>query len=104
SGTPAAKPQAKATCTNKSVKIAVPVTPPNVVHMPPYVAQDLGIFRDEGLTVELVRFEGGVGAFRAVAGGSVDLAGTSSEPFVTAVAQGAEVKAVYTYAPNVDVS
>jgi ABC-type nitrate/sulfonate/bicarbonate transport system substrate-binding protein len=104
SGSPAAKPQAKATCTNKSVKIAVPVTPPNVVHMPAYVAQDLGIFRDEGLTVELVRFEGGVGAFRAVAGGSVDLAGTSSEPFITAVSQGAEVKAVYTYAPNVDVS
>jgi NitT/TauT family transport system substrate-binding protein len=104
SGSTAAPPQAKATCTNKSVKIAVPVTPPNVVHMPAYVAQDLGIFRDEGLSVELVRFEGGVGAFRAVAGGSVDLAGTSSEPFITAVSQGAEVKAVYTYAPNVDVS
>jgi len=86
------------------VKIAVPVTPPNVVHLPPYVAMDLGIFKDEGLNVEIVRFEGGVGAFRAMAGGSVDLAGTSSEPFITAVSQGADVKAVYTYAPNVDVS
>jgi len=65
---------------------------------------DLGIFKDEGLNVEIVRFEGGVGAFRAMAGGSVDLAGTSSEPFITAVSQGADVKAVYTYAPNVDVS
>lgn len=94
----------KLTCSNKSVKIAVPVTPPNVVHLPPYIALDLGIFKDEGLNVDIERFEGGVGAFRAMAGGSVDLAGTSSEPFITAVSQGADVKAVYTYAPNVDVS
>jgi ABC-type nitrate/sulfonate/bicarbonate transport system substrate-binding protein len=39
-----------------------------------------------------------------MAGGSVDLAGTSAEPFITAVSQGAEVKAIYTYAPNVDVA
>lgn len=101
---PATPAAAKLTCTNKSVKIAVPVTPPNVVHLPPYVALDLGIFKEEGLNVDIQRFEGGVSAFRAVAGGSVDLAGTSSEPFVTAVSQGADVKAVYTYAPNVDVS
>lgn len=97
-------PAAKATCSNKSVKMAVPVTPPNVVHLPPYIAMDMGIFKDEGLNVELPRFEGGVGALRAMAGGSVDMAGTSSEPFITAVSQGADVKAVYTYAPNVDVS
>lgn len=101
---PAAPPQKAAVCTNQSVKLAMPVTPPNVVHIPPYVAQDMGIFKDEGLTVEIAKFEGGVGAFRAMAGGSVDLAGTSSEPFITAVSQGAEVKGIYTYAPNVDVA
>jgi len=99
--TPAEK---AAVCTNQSVKIAMPVTPPNVVHIPPYVALDMGIFKDEGLTVEIAKFEGGVGAFRAMAGGSVDLAGTSAEPFITAVSQGADVKAIYTYAPNVDVA
>jgi NitT/TauT family transport system substrate-binding protein len=99
--TPAEK---AAVCTNQTVKLAMPVTPPNVVHIPPYIAQDMGIFKDEGLTVEIAKFEGGVGAFRAMAGGSVDLAGTSAEPFITAVSQGAEVKAIYTYAPNVDVS
>jgi NitT/TauT family transport system substrate-binding protein len=101
---PSPQPEKKLTCSNKSVKIAVPVTPPNVVHLPPYMAIDMGIFKDEGLVVEIVRFEGGVGALRAMAAGSVDLAGTSSEPFITAVSQGAEVKAIYTYAPNVDVS
>lgn len=97
-------PAAKATCTNANVKIAVPVTPPNVVHIPPYVALDAGIFKDEGLNVTIEKFDGGVGAFRAMAGGSIDLAGTSSEPFITAVSQGADVKAIYTYAPNVDVT
>ncbi|HEY7200876.1 MAG TPA: ABC transporter substrate-binding protein [Candidatus Dormibacteraeota bacterium] len=97
-------PGQKATCTSRNVTIAVPVTPPNVVHLPPYMAQDMGIFKDEGLNVTIARFEGGVAAFRAMAGGSVDLAGTSSEPFITAVSQGADVKAVYSYAPNVDVS
>jgi ABC-type nitrate/sulfonate/bicarbonate transport system substrate-binding protein len=105
--TPAATPQAGASpakCASKKISIAVPVSPPNVVHIPPYVAQDLGYFKDENLEVELPRFEGGVGAFRSVASGSVDMAGTSSEPAIQAVAQGAEVKAIYTYAPNVDVS
>jgi len=51
------------------VKIAVPVTPPNVVNLPPYVALDMGIFKSEGLNVSISTFEGGVGAFRAVASG-----------------------------------
>jgi len=99
-----ASPGAKAVCAPRKVKIAVAVTPPNVVHLPPFVAQDLGYFKEENLDVELPRFEGGVGAFRALASGSVDLAGTSSEPVITAIAQGTDIKVVYTYAPNVDVS
>ena len=89
----------KATCAATSMKMAVPVTPPNVVHLPPYVAQELGFFKDENLTVEIVRFEGGVGALRAMAAGGVDIAGTSSEPLVTAIAQGVEVRAIGTYSP-----
>ncbi len=97
-------PAAKATCSQKSVKIAVPVTPPNVVHIPPFVAKDLGYFNEENLNVELPTLEGGVGALRQVAAGSVELAGTSSEPVISAIGEGADVKVVYTYAPNVDVS
>lgn len=90
-----------AVCTAQSVKIAVPVTPPNVVHLPPYVAQELGYFKDENLTVELVRFEGGVGALRAMAAGGVDLAGTSTEPVLQAIAQGVDVRIVGSYSPNI---
>src|SRR5438552_16000569 len=77
---PAPSAVAKATCAAKMVTIAVPVTPPNVVHLTPYVADAFGYFRDENLTVELVRFDGGVGSLRASASGAIDLAGTSSEP------------------------
>src|ERR1700716_3574490 len=90
---------AKATCQPTSVKIAVPVTPPNVVHLPPYVAQELGYFKDENLTVELVRFEGGVGALRSMAAGGVTMAGTSTEPVISAISQGVAVKIVNTYSP-----
>ena len=92
---------APAKCPATAVKIAVPVTPPNVVHLPPYVAQELGYFKDENLTVELVRFEGGVGALRAMAAGGVDLAGTSTEPVLQAIAQNIDVKVVGSYSPNI---
>ncbi|HYR94769.1 MAG TPA: ABC transporter substrate-binding protein, partial [Methylomirabilota bacterium] len=94
----------KAVCAAKKITIAVPVTPPNVVHLTPYVADSFGYFKDENLTVELVRFDGGVGSLRASASGAIDLAGTSAEPVLDAIANGADVKIVYTYAPNVDVS
>jgi len=95
---------AKASCAAKKVTIAVPVTPPNVVHLTPYVADAFGYFKDENLTVELIRFDGGVGSLRASASGAIDLAGTSSEPVIDAIANGADVKIVYSYAPNVDVT
>jgi NitT/TauT family transport system substrate-binding protein len=94
----------RASCQAKKVTIAVPVTPPNVVHLTPYVANEFGYFKDENLTVELIRFDGGVGSLRASASGAIDLAGTSSEPVIDAIANGADVKIVYSYAPNVDVS
>jgi len=104
SASPGASAAAKATCASKKVTIAVPVTPPNVVHLTPYVADAFGYFRDENLTAELIRFEGGVGSLRASASGAIDLAGTSSEPVIDGIANGADVKIVYSYAPNVDVS
>lgn len=104
-GTVAASPAApKATCQPKTITLAVPVTPPNVVHLTPYVAIDFGYFKDENLTVQLQRFEGGVGSLRASASGGITLAGTSTEPAVDAIANGADVRIVYSFAPAVDVS
>jgi NitT/TauT family transport system substrate-binding protein len=100
----AASAAPRAVCPAAKITIAVPVTPPNVVHLTPYVADSFGYFKDENLTVELVRFEGGVGSLRASASGGITLAGTSAEPVIDAIANGADVKVVYSYAPAVDVS
>src|SRR3989442_801779 len=105
SASPGASPTAtvavKATCQPLAVKLAVRVTPPNVVHPPPYVAQELGYFKDENLTVEFVRCEGGGGALGWMAAGGVNMAGTSTEPVISAVAQGVAVKVVNPYSPNI---
>src|SRR5207237_7796807 len=100
----AASAAPNAVCPAAKITVAVPVTPPNVVHLTPYVADAFGYFKDENLTVELIRFEGGVGSLRASASGGITLAGTSAEPVIDGIANGAEVKIVYSYAPNVDVS
>jgi ABC-type nitrate/sulfonate/bicarbonate transport system substrate-binding protein len=80
-----------------------PVTPPSMVHLPPYVAQTMGLFDEVGLEVEFKSFEGGVGALRGGIAGGLDVVGTSSDPLFAAIQQGANVKAIGTYAPKLSV-
>jgi len=68
----------------KKLTLAMAVTPPNLVHIPPYLAKDLGYFKEEGLDVEIVSFEGGIGSLRAMMAGSADLALTSGDPPILA--------------------
>lgn len=77
-----------------------PVTPPNLVHLAPYVAQDMGFFKEVGLEVEFKTFEGGIGALRGMVSGGLDIAGTSSDALIAATAQGVQVHAIGTYAPK----
>jgi NitT/TauT family transport system substrate-binding protein len=74
-----------------------------MVHLPPYVARDLGFFDEVGLDVDIVSFEGGVGALRGGIAGSLDIVATSSDPLFAAIQQGAPVKAIGTYAPRLSV-
>lgn len=80
-----------------------PVTPPNMVHLAPYVAQEMGFFKEVGLDVEFKSFEGGIGAFRGMISGGLDVAGTSSDALFAAVQQGVAVHAIGTYAPKLSV-
>lgn len=80
-----------------------PVTPPSMVHLPPYVARDKGFFDEVGLEVEFKSFEGGVGALRGGIAGGLDIVGTSSDPMFAAIQRGAPVKAIGTYAPKLSV-
>src|SRR5437667_11562736 len=84
----------------KPVGFAMPTTPPNLVHIPVWVAQDTGIFAKYGIEVKIFTFEGGPSALRALigGGGQINVAAPGIPPFVAALAQGAELKAIGTYA------
>lgn len=81
----------------RKVVFGVPVTPPNVVHTPPYVARESGFFQELGLDVELVTFEGGTQTLRGSVAGGLDITGTSADPAIIAAAKGAGTRAVGTY-------
>jgi ABC-type nitrate/sulfonate/bicarbonate transport system substrate-binding protein len=83
--------------TKRKVVFGVPVTPPNVVHIPPYVAKEMGYFNDLNIEVELVTFEGGTQAVRGSVAGGLDITGTSADPAIIAAARGAGTKVVGTY-------
>jgi ABC-type nitrate/sulfonate/bicarbonate transport system substrate-binding protein len=75
----------------------VPVTPPNVVHIPPYVAKEMNFFGEQNIDVELVTFEGGTQTLRGSVAGGLDITGTSSDPAIIAAARGAGTKVLGTY-------
>jgi NitT/TauT family transport system substrate-binding protein len=83
--------------TKHKVVFGVPVTPPNVVHIPPYVAKEMGFFADHNIDVELITFEGGVQTLRGSVAGGLDITGTSSDPAIVAAARGAGTKVLGTY-------
>ena len=80
--------------------IAMPTTPPNLVHIPPWVALETGIFAKYGIEPKIFTFEGGPAALRALIGGrgEVHIAAPGVPPFISAIAAGSELKAIGTYA------
>ncbi|MGQ0550045.1 MAG: ABC transporter substrate-binding protein [Armatimonadota bacterium] len=80
--------------------IAMPTTPPNLVHIPPWLAQETGIFARYGIEAKIFTFEGGPAALRALIGGrgEIHLAAPGVPPFIAALARGTELKAIGTYA------
>jgi NitT/TauT family transport system substrate-binding protein len=57
----------------QDITIGLPTSPPNVVHMPVIVAQDLGLYKKYGITVKTVSLNGGVNVFRAMLAGNLDI-------------------------------
>ncbi len=83
----------------RALTIVMPTTPPNLIHIPPWVALEAGFFAKYGLEVRILTVESGAVAMRSLVGGrgDVHLAAPGVPPFVALAAQGAEVKAVATY-------
>jgi NitT/TauT family transport system substrate-binding protein len=83
--------------TKRKVVFGVPVTPPNVVHIPPYIAKEMGFFAENNIEAEFVTFEGGTQTLRGSVSGGLDITGTSSDPAIIAAARGAGTKVLGTY-------
>ena len=77
-----------------SLTVGMPTTPPNVVHFPVIVANDLGLFKKNGLTVKTIALEGGVKVFRAMLAGNIDVAQSPGTVTSVAISKGAKVKGI----------
>ena len=56
-----------------AITVGLPTSPPNVVHMPVIIAQELGLYKKYGIDVKTVSLPGGVHVFRAVLSGNADV-------------------------------
>ena len=84
--------------------IAMPTTPPNIVHMPVHIANDLGLFKKGGLEIKVVELAGGVYTYRAMVAGSADVASASGPFSIVGRAKGASTKAILANMPKLEAS
>jgi NitT/TauT family transport system substrate-binding protein len=90
--------QTKPACKEmRKVKLGAPVSPPNVVHMSPFVARALGIFASHCIDAEIVEFEGGLSAANLAAVAQGQALATMN---ATAIAQGLRAKQIWGMAPR----
>ena len=80
--------------------LGMPTTPPNLVHIGPWVAQEQGFFAEEGLDVEITTFEGGIYVIRNVVSGGLDAGEGAGAAVAVSVAKKAGIKAIYAPAPR----
>jgi ABC-type nitrate/sulfonate/bicarbonate transport system substrate-binding protein len=97
-GTAAGAAEAKAPLTK--LTFGAPTTPPNLVHVTPWVAKEQGFFTEEGLDVEITTFEGGVYVIRNVVSGALDAGGGAGAAAIVSAAKKAGIKAIYAPAPR----
>ena len=86
---------------NKLV-VAMPTTPPNIVHMPVLIAKELGLFK--GVEVSTINLEGGVYTYRAMVGGNADVALAGGAFTIVGKAKGAPTKLILANAPKLEAS
>ncbi|MBI4247131.1 MAG: ABC transporter substrate-binding protein [Candidatus Rokubacteria bacterium] len=93
-----AGPEAAAQTTK--LTFGMPTTPPNMVHITPWVAKEQGFFAAEGLDVEIVTFEGGIYVIRNVVSGAIDAGGGPGASVAVSIARKAGVKVIYGQTPR----
>ncbi|HZD88714.1 MAG TPA: ABC transporter substrate-binding protein, partial [Pseudolabrys sp.] len=95
---PSINPAAAAECkVMRKLNIGVAVSPPNVVHTTPYVAQALGFFKKHCLDVSIIQFEGGSSPAAKAAAAQ----GTALVPVTpVAIGRGVKVRQIWGLAPR----
>jgi NitT/TauT family transport system substrate-binding protein len=88
----AAVPQMRGTPEQKSIKIGLAV--PDVAYWTLYVALAQGLWKNEGLDVQLVTFSGDASVAQALAGGSVDVNSASLIGLLNAIQAGQKFKTI----------
>jgi NitT/TauT family transport system substrate-binding protein len=84
--------------------VAMPTTPPNIVHMPVHIANDLGLFKKYGLEIKVIELAGGVYTYRATVSGSADIASASGPFSIVGKAKGAPTKIILSNQPKLESS
>jgi ABC-type nitrate/sulfonate/bicarbonate transport system substrate-binding protein len=84
--------------------VAMPTSPPNIVHMPIYIAKDLGLFKKAGVEIDTIALEGGVKTYRAMVAGNADIASASGPFSIVGRAKGAMTKMILASAPKLEAS
>lgn len=82
--------------------VAMPTTPPNIVHMPVLIAKELGLYK--GVDVQTINLEGGVYTYRAMVAGNADIALSSGAFSLVGRAKGAPTKVILANAPKLETS
>jgi ABC-type nitrate/sulfonate/bicarbonate transport system substrate-binding protein len=86
--------------TKVKMTFGMPTTPPNLVHISPWIAKEQGFFSEEGLDVEITTFEGGVYVIRNVVSGALDAGGGAGASVAVSVARKAGVKSIFGMVPR----
>lgn len=88
----------------QDLTVGMPTTPPNIVHMPVLIAQDLGLYDKHGVEVKTVALEGGVKVYRALLSEDVDIAMAPGTIAIVGVSKGSPAKIIYVNAPKFEAS
>ncbi len=83
-----------APATHAQVKLTIGSSVHALFSLPLYLADSKGLFRAEGLAVEVINFQGGATATPALLGGSTELQAAATENLLKVVQQGQPIVAV----------
>lgn len=88
----------------EDLTVGMPTTPPNIVHTPVLIAQDLGLFKKEGVSVKTVALEDGVKVYRAMLAGNIDIGMTPGAVTIIGASKGAPAKIILVNTPKFEAS